>query len=444
MSSLETLFENLGIDKKLLLILSKEGIVNPTKIQESTIPLLIKDKDVIAQSNTGTGKTLAYGIPIIHRIEEKHSDIKGLVIVPTRELADQVTGDLKNISEYKRVKIVRVCGGKSFSIQAQAVKRNPHVVVATPGRLIDFIKKRIINLDWIRFLIIDEADMMLEMGFINDIEFIVESIKNKHQTALFSATFPKEIISLSKKYQKNSIKVLIDQDNKISEEQLRQYYYFTQKNKSDALGELIGSINPKKTIVFCRTKHESHHIYKTIKERGIGVALINGDMSQKQRDRSLGKFRDKKTKIIVATDLLSRGIHVEKIDYIFNYNVPKTRETYFHRIGRTARIDSHGAAITLISERDRVDFYRLREKLKCNVKPFEGSNDIDVKLNKWKSTDKREKFNKRRKDEKKRRHDNESKGDSYSSNKRGGRSGARGPFKKRGRGKGNSRYRKSM
>ena len=441
MSSLETLFENVGIDKKLLPILSKSGIVNPTEIQESTIPLLIDNKDIIAQSNTGTGKTLAYGIPIIHKIEERYSDIQGLVIVPTRELADQVTGDLRNISEYKKVKIVRVCGGKSFSIQAQAVKRNPHVVVATPGRLIDFIRKRIINLDWIKFLIIDEADMMLEMGFINDIEFIVESIKNEHQTALFSATFPKEIISLSKKYQKNSIKVLINQDNKISEKQLMQYYYFTQKNKGDALSELIDNINPKKAIIFCRTKHESHHVYTAIREKKIGVVLINGDMSQKQRDRSLGKFKEKNTKIIVATDLLSRGIHVEKIDYILNYNVPKTRETYFHRIGRTARIDSRGKAITLISERDRVGFYRLREQLKCKVDPFEGSDNIDEKLNKWKSTDKREKFNQRRNDEKKRRHDNKSKGENYSSNKRA-RSGARGPFKKRGRGK--PRYRRTM
>ena len=159
-----------------------------------------------------------------------------------------------------------------------------------------------------------------------------------------------------------------------------QYYYFTQKNKGDALSELIDNINPKKAIIFCRTKHESHHVYTAIREKKIGVVLINGDMSQKQRDRSLGKFKEKNTKIIVATDLLSRGIHVEKIDYILNYNVPKTRETYFHRIGRTARIDSRGKAITLISERDRVGFYRLREQLKCKVDPFEGSDNIDEKL----------------------------------------------------------------
>ena len=440
MSSLKTLFEETGIDKKLLPILSKSGIVNPTKIQESTIPLLVEGKDLVGQSNTGSGKTLAYSIPMIHNIEEKHSDIQGLVMVPTRELADQVTEDIKNISDYKKIKIVRICGGKSFSIQAHAVRRNPHIVVATPGRLIDFIKRGIINLDWIKFLVIDEADMMLEMGFISDIEFISSSIKNKHQTALFSATFPKEVLSLSKKYQHNSIKVLIDQDNKIPEKQLRQYYFFTQKNKPDALSELIDNINPKKAIIFCRTKSESHHVYKIIRERKIGVVLINGDMSQKQRDRSLGKFKERDTKIIVATDLLSRGIHVEKIDYILNYNVPKTRDTYFHRIGRTARMDSRGQAITLISERDRVGFYRLREKLKCNVEPFDGSDNIDVKHNKWKSTDKREQFNKRRKEDKKRRHDNRTKGKhSYSSNKKG-KSG--GPFKKRGRGK--SRYRKSM
>ena len=301
------LFEETGIDKKLLSILSKSGIVNPTEIQQSTIPLLVEGKDLVGQSNTGSGKTLAYSIPMIHNIEEKHSDIQGLVMVPTRELADQVTEDMKNISDYKIIKIVIICCGISFSIQAHAVKRNPHVVVATPGRLIDFIKRGIINLDWIKFLVIDEADMMLEMGFISDIEFISSSIKNKHQTALFSATFPKEVLSLSKKYQHNSIKVLINQDNKIPEKQLKQYYFFSQKNKPDALNELIDNINPKKAIIFCRTKSESHHVYKMIRERKIGVVLINGDMSQKQRDRSLGKFKEKKTKIIVATDLLSRG-----------------------------------------------------------------------------------------------------------------------------------------
>ena len=259
-------FDKEKIDRELIKTLDKIGIINPTEIQEKVIPYLIEKKDIIAQSNTGTGKTLAFGIPIVQNIKEKTREIEALVLVPTRELSQQVTKDIKKIAEYKQLRVTKICGGESPNIQRASLKRGPSIVIATPGRLIDFIERRVINLSWIKFLVIDEADTMLEMGFIDDIEFIIRSIKNEHQTALFSATFPKQIIELAKKYQNQAKRIIIDQDNKIAEDKLEQYYLCSsEKDKKELLVELINDIEPKKAIIFCRTKKDSYHIHKLIK-----------------------------------------------------------------------------------------------------------------------------------------------------------------------------------
>ena len=377
--NLQTLFENTGINKELLSILENLDIVNPTPIQEKTIPLLMDDKDIVAQSNTGTGKTLAYGIPMVHRITESAQEIQGLIMAPTRELADQITSDLKKISRYKDLKLVRVCGGKSINTQMAAIRRNPHIIVATPGRLLDLIRRNAIDLDWVQFLVIDEADLMLEMGFIDDISKIIESIGCEHQTGLFSATFPKAIVELSNEYQKNSVKVLMDKENKISESKLKQYYLFTTQNKSDALLDLVDRLEPQKAIVFCRTRYESTKIHKLLKKTGTNAVVINGDMSQNQRDKSLYKFKQDETTIIVATDLLSRGIHVNDIDYIINMNIPFERDTYFHRIGRTARIGNKGKSITLIAPYEKHDLINLKRSTDLKISEFEGSEPNDIK-----------------------------------------------------------------
>ncbi|MAM42495.1 MAG: RNA helicase, partial [Thaumarchaeota archaeon] len=371
---IKLVFDKEKIDRELIKTLDEIGITNPTEIQAKAIPYLIEKEDVIAQSNTGTGKTLAFGIPIVQNIKEKTREIEALVVVPTRELSQQVTKDLKEIATYKQLRVTKICGGESPNIQRASLKRGPSIVVATPGRLIDFIERRVINLDWIKFLVIDEADTMLEMGFIDDIEFIIRSIKNKHQTALFSATFPKPIIELTKKYQNQAKRIIINEDNKIAEDKLEQYYLCSsEKNKKELLVELINDIEPKKTIIFCRTKKDSYHIHKLIKNMGVRSVVINGDMSQNQRDRSMNSFKQTRTKIIVATDLLSRGIHVENVDYIINYNVPKNRDSYFHRIGRTARIGNTGKAITIIAGRETREFHELKRKITSLIKNFEGN-----------------------------------------------------------------------
>ena len=375
------IFINEKIDKQLVLTLNELGINNPTEIQEKVIPNLMDGKDIIAQSNTGTGKTLAFGIPIVQSVEEKTSEIEVLVVVPTRELSAQVMSDIKKISRYKKLRITKICGGESPNIQRASIRKGPSIVIATPGRLIDFIERGVIDLNWVKFIVIDEADTMLEMGFIDDIEFIIRSIRNKHQTALFSATFPKPILQLAKKYQKQAMRIMINEDNRISEEKLEQYYLCanSEKNKTELLFELIEDIEPKKTIIFCRTKSDSYRIHKFIKNLEIRSVLINGDMSQVQRDRSMNGFKQKRTKIIVATDLLSRGIHVENVDYIINYNVPKNRDSYFHRIGRTARVTpghvdgNTGTAITIVAgSRETWEFQELKRKIKSTIKNFEG------------------------------------------------------------------------
>ena len=377
--NLQTLFENTGINKELLPILEHLDIINPTPIQEKTIPLLMENRDIVAQSNTGTGKTLAYGIPMVHRITESGKEIQGLIMAPTRELADQITSELKTISRYKNLKLVRVCGGKSITTQMAAIRRNPHIIVATPGRLLDLIGRNAIDLDWVQFLVIDEADLMLEMGFIGDIEKIIECIGCEHQTGLFSATFPKQIVDLSNEYQKNSVKVLMDKENKIPESKLQQYYFFTTQNKSDALLDLVGKLNPQKAIVFCRTRYESAKVHRLLKKSGINAVAINGDMSQNQRDKSLYKFKQDDTTIIVATDLLSRGIHVDDIDYIINMNIPFEHLTYFHRIGRTARIGNKGKSITLVAPYEKRDLINLKRATDLKISEFEGSEPNDIK-----------------------------------------------------------------
>ncbi len=367
-------FSDIEIDKQLISTLDEAGIKEPTEIQEKAIPLLLNGEDVIAQSNTGTGKTLAFGIPIVQSLEEGTRDIEALVLVPTRELADQVTKEIKKISRYKKLKMTKVCGGESPNIQRASIRRNPSLLVATPGRLIDFIERGVVNLDWVKFLVIDEADTMLEMGFIEDIEFIIRSIENKHQTALFSATFPQPIIQLAKKYQDQAKRIMIHEDNKIAEEKLEQYYLCvnSERNKQDLLIELIEDIEPEKGIIFCRTKSDTKRIHKLLRNLEIKAVVTNGDMSQAQRDRSMKRFKEKRTKIIVATDLLSRGIHVENVDYIINYNVPKNRDSYFHRIGRTARIGNKGKAITIVAGRETRDFVELKREIKSKITNFEG------------------------------------------------------------------------
>ena len=372
--SIKLVFNDIEIDKELISSLRKEGIEEPTEIQEKAIPLLLDGEDVIGQANTGTGKTLAFGIPIVQMIKEGTRDIEALVLVPTRELSAQVSKEIKRISRYKSLRMTKVCGGESPNIQKASIRRNPSLVVATPGRLIDFIERGVVNLDWVKFLVIDEADTMLEMGFINDIEFIIRSIENKHQTALFSATFPPPIVQLAKKYQTQAKRIMIHEDNKISEEKLEQYYLCvnSERNKQDLLIELLEDIKPEKGIIFCRTKSDSNRIHKVLRGLEIKSVVINGDMSQSQRDRSMKNFMDKRTRLIVATDLLSRGIHVENVDYIINYNVPKNRDSYFHRIGRTARIGNKGKAITIVAGRETRDFVELKREIKCNVTPFKG------------------------------------------------------------------------
>ncbi|NSL74289.1 MAG: DEAD/DEAH box helicase [Thaumarchaeota archaeon] len=374
--SIKLVFNDIEIDKELISSLRKEGIEEPTEIQEKAIPLLLDGEDVIGQANTGTGKTLAFGIPIVQMIKNETRDIEALVLVPTRELSAQVSKEIKKISRYKSLRMTKVCGGESPNIQKASIRRNPSLVVATPGRLIDFIERGVVNLDWVKFLVIDEADTMLEMGFIEDIEFIIRSIENKHQTALFSATFPQPIVQLAKKYQTQAKRIMIHEDNKISEEKLEQYYLCvnSERNKQDLLIELIEDIKPEKGIIFCRTKSDSNRIHKVLRGLEIKAVVINGDMSQSQRDRSMRNFKDKRTRIIVATDLLSRGIHVENVDYIINYNVPKNRDSYFHRIGRTARIGTEviGKAITIVAGRETRDFVELKREIKTNITSFKG------------------------------------------------------------------------
>jgi len=364
-------FEELGLSAQLTRALTENEFKAPFPIQETAIPLILQGKDVVGQAHTGTGKTAAFGLPILQQIKPGGS-VQVLILAPTRELAVQVTGEINRFAKYTGIKAVTIYGGQSINVQLDKLRRGVQIVVATPGRLIDHIKQGSIILDDVRFVVLDEADRMLDMGFIDDIKFILFYVNEDRQTCLFSATMPPEILRLADEYMRpNKIEHIRLNEEEITLETIDQSYLVVEeREKFKHLMDFIRA-NQKansQTIVFAATKQRADRIAYKLRQEGFNAVTIHGDLSQKQRDHAMHKFKRGAEDILVATDIAARGIDVPSVGNVINYDVPEDPNLYFHRIGRTARAGAEGKAISLVSN-DRVsDFERILAQTKLPIR----------------------------------------------------------------------------
>jgi ATP-dependent RNA helicase DeaD len=358
----ESTFESLGIHQEILNALNDINYIHPTTVQEKTYKIVKSGKDVLAQSRTGTGKTLAFGIPLMEKIigESKYPQV--LIMTPTRELAIQIKEELDRASKYLKLRNLVVYGGSSISDQIKKLKRGAHIVVGTPGRLKDLVERGALMLHEIAHLVLDEADEMLDMGFYDDLTFILSETPEQKQTLLFSATFPKQIKKITKKYLNDP--EIIENDTELrANASIDHYYYETfSRNRLKAVVNIIHLENPSKAILFCQMKSETEIVSNALREQGFKSGFINGDLSQAQRSRVLDEFKNGKLNILVATDVAARGIDIKDVSHVINYSVPQQTETYIHRSGRTARAGREGESIILVTPGEREQFWKLERQ----------------------------------------------------------------------------------
>lgn len=368
-------FKEFGIDEKLVDLLSKNGIKVPTPIQEQSVPKLLNGKDVIGEAQTGTGKTLAFLIPIIEGIEIEKNEVQALIMAPTRELAIQITQEAKKLSEPFGINILAVYGGQDVFNQLRKLKNGVHLVIGTPGRLLDHIRRDSINLGRLKYLVLDEADVMLNMGFLQDMEDIISITPKRRQTMLFSATIPKGLRHLAKKYMKDPETIRIETDNIILDEIKQTVIKTTDRGKEEALIKIIEDERPFMAIIFCRTKRRVKTLNLHLKERGFISDEIHGDLSQGKRERVIKSFRKMEIPLLVATDVAARGLDIEGITHIFNYDIPEDPDSYIHRIGRTGRAGEVGKAYTFVTPKNEEDLISIEKKINTTLK----SKDMNKK-----------------------------------------------------------------
>lgn len=345
-----TKFRDLGISEAMLEALHKKGFEEPTPIQAKTIPFLIQNKkDLIGKAQTGTGKTAAFGIPLIENIVPKKGEVQALILAPTRELAIQVTEELSSFAATYQTKIISIYGGQPIDRQIERLKRGVDIVVGTPGRVIDHLNRKTLDISKISYIVLDEADEMLNMGFIEDIEAILKMAPKQRRTVLFSATMPQHIERLAKQYMGEYETISVISENKSRENIEQIYFEVAQSDKFEALHRIIDVEESFYGMVFCRTKVDVDEIANKLINRGFRSEQLHGDLSQGQREKVLKKFRDKQINILVATDVAARGIDIGNLTHVINYSLPQDPESYVHRIGRTGRAGKSGTAITLIT-----------------------------------------------------------------------------------------------
>ena len=371
-------FEELEINEDIMRSVKELGFTTPFPIQAEAIPVLLRGTDVIGQAHTGTGKTATFGIPMLQNII-KGGGIQGLIIAPTRELAIQISDELKKIGKYTKLKAVTVYGGQGIGVQLDALRRKPEIVVATPGRLIDHLNQGSIRTDDIKHVVLDEADVMLDMGFIEDIEYVLEKVPANRITSMFSATMPPEILRLSDKYLNNPENILIDSDDLSGEGIDQSFLVIKDRDKHRYLTDFIKE-NRGQVIVFCSTKIRTRNVSRDLQKARFKVVAIEGDMSQNKREYSMMKFRKNQADVLVATDVAARGIDVPKVGLVVNYDVPNQDMVYFHRIGRTARAGAKGKAITLVSYSSIADWKIIKKQIKSDLTDLNKKMGIEVHI----------------------------------------------------------------
>jgi len=364
-------FEDLNLHHTLLKAIKDQNYTHPTAIQKQAIPLALKKSDVLGSAQTGTGKTAAFALPILHHlIKEKinNSKIKALVVTPTRELAIQIGENFTDYSKYNTIRNTVIFGGVKQGSQTNELAKGVDVLVATPGRLLDLIGQGFISLKDIRYFVLDEADRMLDMGFIHDIRKILNKLPKERQSLFFSATMPKNIVELSSQILKSPKKISVSPVSSTAKT-IKQFIYYTNKaDKKDLLLYILKDKNTNQVLLFSRTKHGANRITRNLKKKNIQAAAIHGDKTQNQRQKALQSFKDSKIRVLVATDIAARGIDIDKLSYVLNYDIPNESETYVHRIGRCGRAGETGVSISICEPEENAYVKDIEKLIKHKIK----------------------------------------------------------------------------
>lgn len=363
-------FLTLGVRRDIVEQLQKLGVTEPTPIQTEAIPLVLSGKDVVAQAQTGTGKTLAFLLPMLQTIEPTKSYIQGLIITPTRELALQITTEAKKLAAPFGVNVLSLFGGHEVTRQSSQLKGSPHLIVGTPGRLLDHVRRKNLNLGGVTKLVLDEADQMLHMGFIEEVEEILRQIPSKRQTLLFSATIPTKIRNLAKRYMDRPADIHVKTETVTLDEIRQLVVELPQEDKLDKLCAMIDEYRPYLAMVFCHTKQRASALNMALAQKGYEVDELHGDMSQAKREQVMRRFRGAKLQILVATDIAGRGLDIEGITHVFNYDIPHDVELYIHRIGRTGRAGETGTAITFVSPGEERYLRLIEQGIRASIKKY--------------------------------------------------------------------------
>lgn len=374
-----TTFDELGIKKSILDGLKEIGFKEAFPIQVAAIPVLLSGRDVVGQAHTGTGKTAAFSISMLQKITP-NGGIQGLVIAPTRELAIQITEEIRKLAKHTGIKAATVYGGQGMGLQLDQLRRGPEIVVATPGRLIDHLKRGSIKLNQVGHVVLDEADTMLDMGFIEDIEFILHLTPKQKVMSLFSATMPPAILRLAENYLNDPKQFLLDADDLSVEGISQAFLVIKDRDKLKYLLDFIEENKKGQTIVFCSTKHRTRDVARSLERSNYNVVAIEGDMSQHRREKSMSQFRRGKADILVATDVAARGIDVPEVALVVNFDVPNQELMYFHRIGRTARAGAIGRAITLVSYSSIGDWKVIKQQTKVVMTDLNEQMGIEINI----------------------------------------------------------------
>ena len=372
-------FEEMGLSEEIQKAVRYMGFEEASPIQAKAIPAMISGIDLIGQAQTGTGKTAAFGIPLLEKVDPKLKKLQAIVLCPTRELAIQVADEIRNLSRYMHgIKVLPIYGGQDIVKQIRSLKSGTQIVIGTPGRVMDHMRRKTMKLDFVHTVVLDEADEMLNMGFREDLEFVLSGVPEERQTVLFSATMPKPIMEITKKFQNNA-KVIKVTKKELTVPNIEQYYYDVKpKKKEEVLSRLLDIYSPRLSVVFCNTKKQVDLLVNALLGRGYFAAGLHGDMKQEQRDRVMQGFRTGKTEILVATDVAARGIDVDEVEAVFNYDLPQDDEYYVHRIGRTGRAGREGRAFSFVSGKE---VYKLKEiqrycKTKIYAQKVPSLNDV--------------------------------------------------------------------
>ncbi|MGG1400044.1 DEAD/DEAH box helicase [Bacillus salipaludis] len=361
-------FISLGISKELTEILRSFGIATPTPIQKQAIPVVMKGKDVIAQAQTGTGKTFAFILPILEKLDVNALHVQALIVTPTRELALQITDEInKMIQDLEKVNVLAVYGGQDVEKQLKRLEKNVQIVVGTPGRLLDHIRRGTLDLSRVHFLVLDEADQMLHIGFLGEVEDIIKETPKSRQTMLFSATIPDEVRNLAKKHMREPEYIQVEKRQGPAANVKQIAIHTIDRAKQATLIQLVETHRPFLAVIFCRTKRRVSKLFGILKAHGFSCDELHGDLSQAKREQVMKRFRDAEIQLLIATDVAARGLDVEGVTHVFNYDIPQDAESYVHRIGRTGRAGMKGLAITFYSSADRPTLDMIEKELNIRI-----------------------------------------------------------------------------